>query len=137
MNTTLNMIDPRKQLTKRVHEKRRKDVFFVMKMMRGITGEPPRMWGDYIIGFGQNHYKHPSGREGDLFHVGFSRRKTSLTLYILSGFSTHTELLNRLGKHKTGVYCLIISILDYINEDILTELITDSVIHMKQKYPRN
>jgi len=37
--------------------KRHTDGFAVLKMMREITGEAPRMWGESIIGLGSYHYK--------------------------------------------------------------------------------
>ncbi|NOK63965.1 MAG: DUF1801 domain-containing protein [Chloroflexi bacterium AL-W] len=60
------------------------------------------MWSDSIVGFGMYHYKYASGREGDWFIAGFSPRKQNLTLYIMAGFDQYDELLQRLGKHKTG-----------------------------------
>ena len=37
------------------HEKRRTDSFKVLELMKEVTGETPKMWGDSIIGFGQYH----------------------------------------------------------------------------------
>ena len=42
------------------------------------------MWGPGIIGFGSYHYKYESGREGDIFLTGFSPRKQSMSLYIMT-----------------------------------------------------
>ena len=53
-------------------ETRRKDAVVLLEMMAEITGQPPRMWGPSIIGFGEYHYKYASGREGDAPAVGFS-----------------------------------------------------------------
>lgn len=137
MKTTINKKDPRKFLEDVAHDQRRQDSLKVLRMMEEITGEPPKMWGDSIIGFGQYHYKYESGREGDFFLTGFSPRKTSLSIYIMSGFARFPELMPQLGKHKTGKSCLYISNLEDIDTNILTELITKSVTYMKQKYPGN
>ncbi len=83
-------------------EQKRKDSFKVLKLMQKITASEPKMWGTSIIGFGSYHYKYKSGREGDWFLTGFSPRKQNLTLYIMSGFKRFDDLLEKLGKYKTG-----------------------------------
>lgn len=113
------------------HEKRRKDGFALLEMMREITGEEPAMWGPSIVGFGSYHYKYASGREGDWFVAGFSPRKRNLTLYIMSGFDGYEALLEKLGKYKTGVGCLYINKLEDVDEQVLRELIGQSVAHMR------
>ena len=75
--------------------------------MKKITKAEPKMWGTSIVGFGSYHYKYASGREADWFLVGFSPRKQSLTLYIMSGFRKYTELMDKLGKYKTGKIMLV------------------------------
>ncbi|MDR9418020.1 DUF1801 domain-containing protein [Gracilimonas sp.] len=113
---------------------RAKDCRKIYQMMKEVTGEEGNMWGDSIMGFGSYHYKYESGREGDWFLAGFSNRKNSISVYIMSGFSDYDSLLSELGKHKTGKSCLYINKLDDINEDILYQLIESSVKEMKQKY---
>jgi hypothetical protein len=39
-----------------------KDCRELIAMMRKITGQPPKMWGPSIIGFGARHYVYESGR---------------------------------------------------------------------------
>lgn len=103
--------------------RRREDGFAVLAMMREITGLEPEMWGPSIIGFGDYHYKYESGREGDFFLTGFSPRKQSLTLYIMSGLEGHEDLLEKLGKHRTGAACLYINKLADVDTEILRKLI--------------
>ena len=91
--------------------------------MSGITGEPAQMWGPTIVGFGRYHYKYASGREGDAAAVGFSPRKSSLSLYGLTYGPEAAELLGRLGKHKVGAGCLYVNKLDDVDEAVLAELI--------------
>lgn len=112
-------------------EQKRKDCFVVQQLMEKITGEPARMWGTSIIGFGSYHYKYASGREGDWMLTAFSPRKQNLTLYIMSGFSKYDELLAKLGKHKIGKSCLYVKRLSDINMDVLEELIKASVDYME------
>ena len=108
-------------------EKKRKDSFAVLELMKKITKAEPKMWGASIVGFGDYRYKYQSGREGDWFVSGFSPRKQNLTLYIMSGFSRYDELLAKLGKHKTGKSCLYINKLEDVNFGVLAELIETSV----------
>jgi hypothetical protein len=99
--------------------------------MREVTQEEPIMWGDSIIGFGSYHYKYKSGREGDWFLIGFSPRKQSLTLYIMSGFDGYEEKLNKLGKYRTGKSCLYINKLKDVNLSVLKEIMVDSIDYVK------
>jgi hypothetical protein len=112
------------------NEKKREDSFAILKLMEEITGAPPKMWGDSIIGFGSYHYRYASGREADWFLVGFSPRVQNLTLYIMSGFEEYDRLLEKLGKHKTGKSCLYIKKLEDVDTATLRELIQLSVDHM-------
>jgi len=102
--------------------------------MKQISSEEPKMWGTSIVGFGNYHYKYESGREGDFMKVGFSPRKTSLTLYIMPGFKRYDDLMEKLGKYKTGKSCLYIKKLEDVDQDVLKELICSSFDHMTKKY---
>ncbi|MHA1946896.1 MAG: DUF1801 domain-containing protein [Candidatus Hodarchaeales archaeon] len=113
---------------------KREDCFEIMKLMQEVTQEEPKMWGDSIVGFGDYHYKYKSGREGDWFLIGFSPRKRNLTLYIMSGFTRYDEILEKLGKHKTGKSCLYINKLSDVNKESLTQLATESVQFVKEYY---
>lgn len=116
-------------------ETRRKDAKAVDKLMREISGEKPAMWGPSIVGYGKYHYKYESGREGDMARVGFSPRKASLVLYIVSGSKDYAALLKKLGKHKLGKSCLYINKLADVDEAVLRELVKRSWDYMEAKYP--
>jgi hypothetical protein len=107
----------------------------IYALMKEITGEEPSMWGGSIIGYGSYHYKYESGREGDWFLTGFSPRKQNISIYIMAGFDRYPELMDRLGKFKTGKSCLYIKKLEDIDRDILKELVKESVQYLKKKYP--
>ena len=113
-------------------EQKRKDCFEILKLMKQITKEEPKMWGASIVGFGSYHYKGKSGREGDWMLTGFSPRKQNLTLYLMGGFDTHADLLQKLGKFTTGAGCLYIKKLDDVDKKVLKELEQASVKRMKQ-----
>jgi hypothetical protein len=116
-------------------ERKRQDSLTVLALMREVTGEEPKMWGGSIVGFGSYHYKYASGREGDAPITGFSPRKQALTIYIMGGFEQYDDLLAKLGKHTTGSSCLYVKRLSDVDLDVLRELVTKSVDHMKQMYP--
>jgi hypothetical protein len=119
-------VSPAAFISKLPNEQQRKDARELVAMMRKASGKPPKMWGPSIIGFGSYHYVHDSGREGDICRVGFSPRKPSLVLYIMSALSQKT-LMAKLGKHTTGNSCLYIKKLDDIDRSVLRQLIAKSL----------
>lgn len=114
-------------------ERKRQDSYALLEMMRDVTGEAPRMYGDSIVGFGHYHYKYESGREGDMPVVAFSPRKQNLTLYIMSGFDGYEELRAGLGKHKVGKSCLYINKLADVDPAALREMVARSVASMRAR----
>jgi hypothetical protein len=116
-------------------EKKRQDSFAILALMEEATGEPPKMWGDSIVGFGKYHYRYASGQEGDWPLTGFSPRKQNLTIYIVSGFDQYAPLMQKLGKHKTGKSCLYINKLADVDLNTLKELVRQSAEHMRKTNP--
>jgi hypothetical protein len=118
--------DVREFLDRVQHPVRRRDADTLLELMTRATGEPARMWGSSIIGFGTYHYKYASGREGDAPAAGFSPRKAATTIYLADGIGPHPELLERLGPHTTGVGCLYVKDLAQVDLAVLEELVTSS-----------
>lgn len=112
---------------------KKSDCFELLDLMKEITGVDPIMWGGSIVGFGSYHYKYASGREGDWFLAGFSPRKQNISIYIMAGFSQQTDLLEKLGKHKTGKGCLYIKRLSDIDRAVLKTMIQRSVDTLSNK----
>ncbi len=104
-------------------EQKRKDSFAILKLMQQATNEKPKMWGTSIVGFGDVHLKYESGRELDWFYIGLSPRKAAITLYLCGSVQSQSELLKKLGKHKTGKGCLYINKLDDVDTVVLKKLI--------------
>lgn len=105
-------------------EQKREDSFAILEMMKKATGEGPKMWGGSLIGFGNVRYKSPAtGREVDWLRIGFSPRKANISLYLTMNVKEHTEALEKLGKHKTGVGCLYINRLSDVDLKVLKKLI--------------
>jgi hypothetical protein len=116
------------------HPTRRADGHQLLEMFTQVTGEPARMWGASIIGFGTYHYKSERSRqEGDWMLVGFSPRKAALSLYLSYGYEQHAEVLARLGKHKFGKGCLYINKLTDVDVAVLRELVTTCYTEAKAK----
>jgi hypothetical protein len=116
---------------------KRKDSHSVSALMQELTGFEPKMWGPSIIGFGSYHYKYESGHEGDAPLIGFSPRSTAITLYISMETEVREELLQQLGKHKTGKGCIYIKKLDDVSTVGLAKMIGHSVSYLRKKYPES
>jgi hypothetical protein len=67
--------------------------------------------------------------------IGFSPRARELVLYLIGGFPRHRELMDRLGKHKTGKSCLYIKSLDDVDRGVLEQLIVEALDYMRTAYP--
>ncbi|MBK6398255.1 MAG: DUF1801 domain-containing protein [Bacteroidetes bacterium] len=105
-------------------EQQRKDSLVILKLMKKVSKEKPKMWGASMIGFGNKRYKSPaSGREVDWFKIGFSPRKANLSLHLILDMKEHAALFKKLGKHKAGVGCLYINKLDDVDLNVLEQLI--------------
>lgn len=137
LKTTVNDASVKDFINTVTDEIKKRDSLALLELFTKITGENPKMWGSSIIGFGQYHYKSDrSSQEGDWPLTGFSPRKQSLTLYITHGFDDYTELLKKLGKHKTSKGCLYINKLSDINQAVLEEIIHRSFIDTKKQYEK-
>ncbi|AYJ51150.1 DUF1801 domain-containing protein [Rhodococcus sp. P1Y] len=105
------------------HPVRRADGLILHEMFSEITEQPAVMWGPTMVGYGQYHYRYDSGREGDALAVGFSPRRASLALYGLTYAPETAELLESLGKYKTGAGCLYVTKLADVDTDVLGRMI--------------
>jgi Domain of unknown function (DU1801) len=116
-------------------EKRRGEAEKLLRMMQQLSGEQPVMWGPSIIGFGSYDYKYESGHSGTSMRIGFSPRKSAMTVYLNTGFEDKTALLDKLGPHEVGKSCLYIRDLAKTDTSILEKLIAVSIEEMKERYP--
>lgn len=115
---------------------KKKDSYQLIDLMREITKCEPKMWGPSIIGFGQYHYKYASGHEGDAPVLGFSPRKTAISLYVFSGAEEHLPTVEKLGKFSMGKACIYVKKMSDINVDVLKELMQLSIDFVTEKYER-
>lgn len=116
------------------NDDKRSQAYTLLDMFKQMTGMPPVMWGPSIIGFGKYHYKYDSGREGDFLMTGFSPRAQNFSLYCMPGFDESRDLLDKLGKYKTGKSCLYIKKLDDVDTGVLKKLIKRDFDLMVEKY---
>jgi len=122
-------LDVNSFIEKIADEQKRKDSRVVCNMMEKAMKQKPKIWGSSIIGFGEKRYKSPAtGREVDWFIIGFSPRKANLSLHLVIDMKKHAELLNKLGKHKTGVGCLYINKLEDVDLKVLEKLIEAGIV---------
>lgn len=106
---------------------RRADCAVLDAMMERLVGAPAVMWGPSIVGYGSQHYRYESGREGDMPIAGYSPRKASFVVYLVAGFERWRDLLDRLGPHTHGVSCLYVKRLADIDVSVLEALVARSV----------
>ncbi|HJM04633.1 MAG TPA: DUF1801 domain-containing protein [Candidatus Saccharimonadaceae bacterium] len=133
LKTTPNDADARDFIEKVEDETKKQDSLRLLDMFSEITAEKPVMWGDSIIGFGKYHYKSErSSQEGDWMLTAFSPRKQYLALYIMPGLERYTDLLEKLGPHKTGKSCLYVKRLADVDQAVLRELIDRGFKDMKR-----
>jgi hypothetical protein len=112
-------------------ENRFPDFMELLELMEQISGEKAKMWGSSIVGYGKYSYKG-SASSGEWFKIGFSPRKQNISIYAISGFEKETELMSKLGKHKTGKGCLYVNRLADVNKEILKEFLKRSWTEMKK-----
>lgn len=118
-------------------ERRREDALVLLKLFEKVSGEPPKMWGPSIIGYGRYHYRYDSGHEGESMRLGFSPRKANLVVYLMPGYQDFEEERARLGKHKIGKSCLYINKLADIDLGVLKEMAARSLRMLAEKYPES
>ena len=116
-------------------ESKRSDVTAIMALMQSATGEPAKMWGPSIIGFGTYHYVYESGREGDMPLACLSPRKAATVVYGM-GWADGGELLATLGKHTLSGGCLHIRKLSDVDQKVLEALIVNSVTAKRAQHPQ-
>ncbi|MCP2265723.1 DUF1801 domain-containing protein [Promicromonospora thailandica] len=126
MVTTWTDADPDAYLDAVTPAVRRRDALTLRELMERVTGEPPRMFGSSIVGFGEYRYEYPSGRSGHAAAASFAPRRAATTVYLPDGVGAHAGLLERLGPHTTGVGCLYLKDLGAVDLTVLEEIVRRS-----------
>ena len=98
--------------------------------MQEWSGEPPRMWGPSIVGFGSYHYKYASGHEGDGPLIAFSPRKAAFSLDVYCNLEEQLQLIAQLGKYKMAKSCIYIKRLIDIDLETLEKICKMTLSHL-------
>lgn len=112
---------------------RRPDVMTLVKLMKAVSRQKPKMWGPSIIGFGSYHYRYDSGREGDMPLLCFSPRKSGNVLYVTV---SDKSLLDKLGKHSLSGGCLHIKKLSDVDSTVLKAIMAKSYAAMLAQHKK-
>ena len=124
-------------IASRGNEQQQADCRELIALLRKITGQPPKMWGPSMVGFGSYRYTYESGRTGEAPLAGFAIRGRELVVYVdADGGDTQKSLLSKIGKHKIGKSCLYFKRLADLDRPVLEQILTNSVAAMKQRYGR-
>ena len=115
-------------------EQKKKDSHQLIEIMQTVSGSEATMWGASIIGFGKYHYKYESGHEGNAPLLGFSPRKSAISLYVFTGLEEHESLLTSLGKFKRGKACLYVNKLSDIDLDQLQKIMKTNIEYLQKRY---
>lgn len=126
MPTTWTDVDPGAYLDAVTPAVRRRDADTLRDLMERVTGEPPRMFGASVVGFGEYHYEYASGHSGDAPAMAFAPRKAATTIYLPDGVGAHEERLAALGPHTTGVGCLYLKDLERVDLGVLEQILRTS-----------
>lgn len=118
------------------NDQKQKDSFQLIEIMEMVSGEKAKMWGPSIVGFGSYYYKYESGHEGTAPIIGFSPRKAAFSLYVFSGNTEHSAIVERLGKFTMGKACIYVKKVDDIDLEVLKELMQATIQFLSDKYER-
>ena len=110
------------------------DCRVLMALLHRITGQPPRMWGPSIVGFGSYRYLLASGKTGESCLTGFAIRGKDLVVYLAAEGQEQTKLLGRLGKHRIGKACLYFKRLADLDAQVLERLVSGSVAELERRH---
>lgn len=113
-------------------EQKKQDSFRLIDLMRDWSGFEPGMWGPTIIGFGSNHYRYDSGREGEAPLIGFSPRKAAFSLYVTAQGNDTTKLLKELGKFKITKACMYFKKLNDLNLQVLEKIAKSTIRYLNE-----
>ncbi len=121
-------------LASRASAEQRADCATLMKLLHNITGEPPRMYGPSIVGFGTYRYTYESGRTGEAPLAAFAIRGRELVVYLSCESEPQQSLLRQLGRHKMGKSCLYFKRLADLDPSVLEKLVGGSIAETRRRY---
>lgn len=124
-------------IVERGSEQQRADSRELMALLRKVTGEPPKMWGPSIVGYGSYRYAYESGHTGEAPLVGFAIRGREIVVYLTTEGEAQQSLLARIGPHRIGKVCFYFKRLADLDRSALERLVAGSVAEVKRRHGRN
>lgn len=124
----------RDYIASRANEQQRADVRELMALLKSITGQPPKMWGPSMVGYGSQRYTYESGRTGEVPLACFAIRGRDLVVYVYADSRKQKALLARLGKHSMGKSCLYFRQLADLDTSVLGQIVAGSIAEFRQRY---
>ncbi|MCG8573846.1 MAG: DUF1801 domain-containing protein [Flavobacteriales bacterium] len=110
------------------------DCKLLLAWMSEISGKTPQLWSHHTVGFGEYQYSTAKGI-AKWYLMGFSPRKQNISIHIMTGYEKFPELMEKLGKFKTGKSCLYINKLEHVDTVVLREIIEISWKKLQDFYP--
>lgn len=120
-------------IASRATDRQLADCHVLMELFHKLTGEPARMWGPSIVGYGMYRYTYESGRTGEAPLLGFAIRGREVVVYLDCDDSAR-ELLAALGKHRMGKSCLYFRQLADLDVSVLEQLVVASMANTRHRY---
>ena len=121
-------------IASRASEKQIADRQALTALLGTITGEPPRMWGPSIVGFGRCRTTYASGRSGEAPPLGFAIRGRESVVYVDVDDDAQRALLVRLGKHRMGKACLYVKQLADLDMAVFEQRVRGSLAEVHRRY---
>ncbi len=129
--TDASVEDP---LAARASAAQRADGEALMALLARVTGQPPRMWGPSIVGFGSYRYTYESGRTGEAPLAAFAICGRELVVSLSCEEKPQQSLLRQLGPHKMGKSCLYFKRLSDLDPTVLEKLVVGSIAETRRRY---
>jgi hypothetical protein len=121
-------------IASKASEQQRADCKELMALLKRVTRQHPKMWGQSIVGYGSYQYTYDSGRTGEAPLAGFAIRGRELVVYLLAEGEKQKSLLSRVGKHKMGKSCFYFKQLADLDKSVLERLVAGSVAEVKRRH---
>ncbi|MCE9601505.1 MAG: DUF1801 domain-containing protein [Gemmatimonadetes bacterium] len=112
---------------------RRADCEAIARLLEAATKAKPVMWGDAIVGFGNEPVVYADGSTMDWPLMAFASRAQDIVLYNLRGADGFKERLAAIAPAKLKGGCVHIKRLADVDEKALKALIVAAVKGRKQK----
>ena len=116
-------------------ERRRDEARLLDTIFQDATGFNPKLWSGRMVGYGLYNYTYDSGHSGTCLATGFAMGARQISLYIMPGYTTFPEIMERLGKHKTGKACAYLTKLEHADEAALRDLIQAGLKDLGTRWP--